>query len=286
MKHVVLLSGGHSSALVAVNVVAKHGKDNVILLNHNISSFSESADIKRFKRQVADYLELPITYANINGIQNADELPDQFDVCIEAGALTDNAGNALCTSRLKTEPFNQWLAVNLPRGNDMFRNEEECVIYYGFDILEQNRITRRVGIMASKGYRCDFPMATWNARVTDIKQVGILPPAEYSVFKHANCIGCLKASLLHWYVTYVHYRKSYNKGIAMEDAIDFSIHTIIRNKVKRPISLAELQPIFQRMLNDNIPATEHQSAHGFARLLRTYELEEGNAGIPCECITN
>lgn len=48
MKHLVCYSGGHSSALVAIEVVRKFGKENVILLNHDIKSTSEGEDIKRF----------------------------------------------------------------------------------------------------------------------------------------------------------------------------------------------------------------------------------------------
>jgi hypothetical protein len=36
------------------------------LLNHDINSRFENKDIKRFKKEVADYLGLQITYANHN----------------------------------------------------------------------------------------------------------------------------------------------------------------------------------------------------------------------------
>ena len=57
-KHIVCYSGGHSSALVAIEVVKLFGKENVILLNHNINPRYEDADIKRFKKEVAEYLVL------------------------------------------------------------------------------------------------------------------------------------------------------------------------------------------------------------------------------------
>ena len=69
MKHVICYSGGHSSALTAVEVTRKYGKENVILLNHNISSEVEHDDIKRFKQEVADYLGIKITYANMDGYE-------------------------------------------------------------------------------------------------------------------------------------------------------------------------------------------------------------------------
>jgi hypothetical protein len=145
ITHIVLLSGGHSSGLVAIEVVRKHGKENVILLNHDISPTVEDIDIKRFKKDIADYCGLPITYTNINGITNPDELPDQFDVCIEAGAMTDDAGHALCTNRLKTEPFFRFLQTNFNTISNLFESTKECICYYGFDSKETLRIQRRTG---------------------------------------------------------------------------------------------------------------------------------------------
>ena len=65
MKHVVLYSGGHSSALAAIETVRRYGPENTILLNHDINPRTEDADIKRFKREVAEYLGLLIAYANM-----------------------------------------------------------------------------------------------------------------------------------------------------------------------------------------------------------------------------
>ena len=67
MKHIVCFSGGHSSAIAAVEVVRKFGAEDAILLNHDLCPRTEDADIKRFKKQVSDYLGVPITYANMPG---------------------------------------------------------------------------------------------------------------------------------------------------------------------------------------------------------------------------
>lgn len=82
MKHIICYSGGHSSALVAIEVARKFGTENLILLNHDLSSSVECADVKRFKKQVADHLGIAITFANIDGITDPDLIPDQFDVCV------------------------------------------------------------------------------------------------------------------------------------------------------------------------------------------------------------
>lgn len=45
MKYIVCFSGGHSSALAAIEVTRKSGKENVVLLNHDISPNVEDADV-------------------------------------------------------------------------------------------------------------------------------------------------------------------------------------------------------------------------------------------------
>lgn len=144
MKHIVCFSGGHSSAIAAVEVVRKFGAEDTILLNHDLCPRTEDADIKRFKKEVSDYLGVPITYANMPGW----DVKDQFDVCMEIKAFKAGAqSTAFCTNRLKTEPFHKWLSEHYPANPPEVRDDISLV--YGFDANEQHRIRRRVGIMAA-----------------------------------------------------------------------------------------------------------------------------------------
>jgi len=121
VQYVVCYSGGHSSALVAIEAVRKYGKENVILLNHNISPKVEHQDIKRFKHEIAvKTTGLDITYANMEGWENK----DQFDVCMELGGWKFNDSPMLCTYNMKTKPFYQWLEG---------RDKTNTTILYGFD---------------------------------------------------------------------------------------------------------------------------------------------------------
>lgn len=177
-KHIICYSGGHSSALVAIEVVRKYGKENVTLLNHDIHPSVESSDIKRFKDEVAAYLGLPITYAN----HPEWDKKDQFDIVVDAKAFKVGNGTALCTNRLKTAPFEKWLKESVP--------DKNCICYYGFDANELVRVQRRSQIMGSMGYKTDYPLALWNERtITSTKEIGIEPPNTYGVFKHANCFS-------------------------------------------------------------------------------------------------
>ena len=147
MTHIVCLSGGESSAIVAIEVVRKFGKENVVLLNHDISSKVEDVDVKRFKNEIANYLGLPITYANHSEF----EKNTPIKVCLDAKTwVNPKTRTILCTSRLKTEPFYWWLTNN-------YKNGDVC--YYGFDANEKSRINRRTAIMQKSGYLTDYPLS-------------------------------------------------------------------------------------------------------------------------------
>lgn len=282
-KHIVCFSGGEGSAKVAIYAANEFGRENVMLLNHDISSSKEHADIKRFKQEVADYLQIPITYANINGITDPGLLPDQFDVCIEAGAITNSNGMALCTYYLKTLPFEQFLQMNFLPYSTLFEEQKNCIIYYGFDSGELARVQRRSTLLGAKGYKTAFPTFKGLLKINSTLEVGIKPPSTYSVFKHANCVGCLKAGIVHWFVVYCTRIDVYDKASLMEQRIGYNIITIKRNKISVHISLEELRPIFEQMKADGVPATEHQSAGTFGLLLRKYQIEACDVNKPCEC---
>jgi len=272
MKHIICYSGGHSSALVAINVAAKYGASNVILLNHDINGWVESADIKRFKVEIANYLGVPITFANIGDLP-ADELPDQFDVVMQARAFKVGSGTELCTSRLKTEPFMKWLKQNHPN--------KDCVIYYGFDDDEMHRVERRQRILDEQGYKSDYPLALWadeDLVCYETKDIGIEPPNQYESFKHANCIGCLKAGKQHWYIVYCTRPDVWEKAKLAEQSIGY---TIIRDA-----SLERMEPIFKDMKAQGIPATEHIPAARFWSQVRKVgiQTDTDRDHKPCDCL--
>lgn len=273
LKHVVCYSGGHSSALVALEVTNRYGYDDVILLNHDIAATSEHESIKQFKRAVAAYIGLPITYANAPDWDKK----DQFDVVIEAGAFKVGNGSALCTNRMKTKPFEQWLRANFPTQN--------AIVYYGFDNREFDRIQRRSSRMAVLGFKTDYPLALWRERAfKSTKEIGIEPPSTYSIFKHANCVGCLKAQKQHWYVVYCVRPDIWEKAKMAEDEIGYTI--------LRFISLKDIEPLFAVMKTNKVPATEHCPKGEFWKQVRLCEailktktpIDDSDEEKPCECV--
>lgn len=270
MKHIVCYSGGHSSAIVAIEVVRKFGKDGVVLLNHDMHHSVEHADIKRFKQAVADYLGLPITFAS-----RRDASQDQFDVCVEAKAFKVDSGPELCTNRLKTEPFHNWLKANVP--------EKDAVIYYGFDDTprERVRMQRRIGIMGAQGYRTDYPLALWtNRTIVATEEVGIDRPTTYSVFKHGNCVGCLKAGWQHWYIVFCTRPDIWEKARWAEDEIGYAIH----HDESGSVYLEEMEAKFGTMRLAGIPATEHiQPKRFWSQSNKIVDIKQMEISTPCEC---
>lgn len=270
MRHVVCYSGGHSSALVAVEVVRRFGKDNVVLINHNMHFSVEDPSIKLFRAEVAAKLGVDITQADY---RNA--TLDQFDVCVDKQAFKVENGQEFCTYQLKTLPFMQWLDANCADRN--------ATIYYGFDANETTRIQRRSSILGSAGYATDYPLAFWDQRtIRSIEQIGIRRPKTYAQFKHANCIGCLKAGWQHWYVVYVTRPDIWLKGKWAEEEIGHAIH----HDDDGPVYLEDMEPKFEAMRLAGVPATENISHQKFwAAANRIVEIKSQITNeLPCECV--
>lgn len=254
MLYIVCYSGGHSSALAAIETVRRYGKENVILLNHDICEKAEHADVKRFKREVAKYLGLEITQADMPGCH----CKDQFDICVEQKAFKySTQTSALCTRVLKTEPFYKWLAENYPASR-----EKPCTsitVVYGFDPVETARIARRTTLMAEMGYKTEYPL-TMPRTIEKTEDVGIARPSSYGIFNHANCIGCLKAGKQHWYVVYCLRPDVWNKAKWAEEQIG---HSILKQGY-----LKDLEAEFAELKAKGLPATEKIKPQTFWAMAR------------------
>lgn len=270
VKYIVCYSGGHSSALCAIECVRKFGKENVILLNHDLSPEIEDADIKRFKNEVAEYLGLEITYANMDGWETKTPLR----VCRELGGFKFNNSPVLCTTKLKTEPFARWLKENYPA--DAKNVREDIRLVYGFDKEETSRIQRRIGVAINQGYKCEFPLAFWDRTIQNTEEIGIERPSVYKLFRHANCKGCLKAGKQQWYLVYCLYPELWKEAIETENEIGFSI--------LKDTFLEELEPKFKRMKCKGIVPSEKMKPQTFwAEVEKALPMEGQLSFLPCEC---
>lgn len=261
-KYIVCFSGGHSSALAAIETVRKHGRERVTLLNHDISPHVEHEDIKRFKREVADYLELPITYANMPGWETTPPLA----VAVKNKGFKAYNRPAFCTARLKTEPFHKWLEQNGNPGD---------AVVYGFDPEETNRMSRRSDIMRAMGYEAVFPLADWERTIYATEEIGIARPITYQTYKHANCIGCLKAGKQHWYCVFCLRPDIWEEAKAAEEEIGYSII--------KGAYLKDLESQFTEMRDKLkiVPTDKTNSARFWADVRKAIPDDDGD--LPCDC---
>lgn len=270
MKYVVCFSGGHSSAIAAIETVRRYGKENVILLNHNLSPEVEDLDIKRFKKEVSNYLGIEITYANMEGWEYLTPLR----VCRKLGGFKFGNSPTLCTTKLKTEPFREWLSKNYP--SEKGKPREDVKLIYGFDKEEKDRIQRRIGVALQWGYLTDFPLAFWNRTIESTEEIGIKRPSTYNLFRHANCKGCLKAGKQQWYLVFCLYPELWKEAKETEEYIGYSI--------LKDTFLKELEPKFKQMRCMGIIPTEKTGSQKFWAEVRKALPEEGQLTfLPCEC---
>ena len=269
MMAIVCYSGGHSSALTAIEAVRKYGKENVILLNHDISSHVEHADIKRFKHDVADYLDLDITYANADNFEEMTPL----EVARKKRGFQVGNGQCFCTSYLKTEPFMKWLKNNYPSAP--FEPRNDITVLYGFDMNEQHRIQRRIGILSAQGYATDYPLALWDRTIERTEDIGINRPITYRVYKHANCVGCLKSKKQHWYCVYCLRPDIFTEAKAAELELG---HSIINGGF-----LEEFESQFKEMRDEKgiCPSQKMSSQTFWAEVRRRMPGERDI--LPCDC---
>jgi len=277
-RFLVCHSGGVSSAQCALTLAEKYDPSDIILLNHNIIGTRETKDTKRFKQEVADYLGLPITYANH---PNWDE-KTPVQVCVDAGAWKVGSGQILCTNRLKTAPFMDWLEQNDPN--------KELICVYGFDKNELTRVTRRSQIMGNLGWKTEFPMLLDERQIIRISEVGIKAPNVYETFKHANCTGCLKAGWQHWYIVYCTRPDVWNEAKWGENEIGYSIHSDSKGI---PVYLEDKEELFEKMRLAGVKPTEHIKHQTFWAQARKavkkyeYEIEQmqlEDEGVCLECM--
>lgn len=191
-KHVVMFSGGVGSWAAAKRVAAEHGTRDLTLLFTDTKT--EDEDLYRFIREAA---------ADVGG--TLVELADGRDIW---GVFRDerflgNSRIAPCTSRLKRDVANKWLAENC--------DPASTVCYVGIDWTEAHRFDgtpTRKGLKRAKaeqGWTFEAPMckpplvAKWQM-LRDLERAGIAPPRMYAEgFGHNNCAGmCVKAGIGHW----------------------------------------------------------------------------------------
>lgn len=202
MKHVVGFSGGAASAVVA-EIVSKAHPGNTVLLFHDTKT--EPDDNERFRREVADYLGLPIT-----------ERSDGRDIwgVFEDEGYLGNGRNTMCSRILKQELSMKYMKENQP-----------ATLYVGFTVDEWRRQQRLHAKYLHAGVPTGFPLIDLKMGKEEcLHRVetcwGIRPPQLYEWAEHANCIPCIKGKKAYWGLIYMFEREAWERAVQAE--LDFA----------------------------------------------------------------
>lgn len=279
IQHVVMWSGGITSYATALDVIAKHGTDNVTLLFAD--TLIEDEDLYAFNDAASTQLGVPITRV-ADGRTPWEVFEDK--------RWLGNTRIAQCSLDLKQRQCRLWMADNA--------DPVDTVLHLGIDWSETHRIRGivmgyahtidgckkiKVGdelvslcdsLFDDKGNRLpgpgcanllrvfwvvDFPLTRPPYRdkrdlIAEAKKAGLPTPEMYDLgFPHANCGGaCIKGGVANFTRLYEVYPDRYARAEAAEEKMrallgkDVSILRDRRGGVTKPLPLAELRRRIER----------------------------------------
>lgn len=224
MKHIVLFSGGVQSSYTAYLVAQAQSAADVILLFHDTKT--EPLDNYRFRKEVANFLGLPITEQSDG--RNIWRVFD--DEC-----FLGNNRVPICSRILKVQ-----------QGKIFYDSlDDDFIVYFGFGPSEYRRAQKVFA--RNPRLAMEFPLLEGGIRKdsiinTIINEWRICLPEMYKYFKHANCIPCVRGSKKHWQRVFYHYPEAYQKAIEYEETFQ---HTIMPK-----ISLTEFRKEIHTLQTD------------------------------------
>lgn len=226
MKHVVLYSGGTSSAYVAYLVLQEQKKEDVVLLH--TPTYSENHDADIFRHKVARYLKMPITEWGDG--RNIWELISDNN-CIPGQFIP------FCTQQLKQKMKEEYYKYLKETGEDFIE-------YVGFGAEEYRRVQKAYARNEALGRKVSFPIFDKKVPSDEIKRIiteewKIELPSAYNHLNHNNCIPCFKAGKDSWRVYWSKYPEQYRKAMEYEESIGYTVF--------KDVSLKELE---QRFIHD------------------------------------
>ena len=205
--HVVGFSGGLASAVTA-KIVANLYPDNTVLLYHDTKT--EPVDNDRFRKEVAGYIDLPIT-----------EDSDGRDIwqLFEDEGILGNGLQTPCSRILKQERSLKYLKRHFP-----------AILYLGFTVEEWRRAQRSEARYAKHGITVKFPLLDQKITKDEceyrvVNCWGIPKPQMYKWASHANCVPCVKGKKAYWGLIYMFERKAWERASKAEKDFGHTIFT-------------------------------------------------------------
>lgn len=197
-RHIIALSGGMSSAWVAIWARLNCPKDKTVFYFNDVKW--EHPDLYRFLRDLEGALDITITY------DNDGRSPE--DVFYAVKMLGSNRA-PICSRVLKAERLQNFVNIG-------------DTIYFGIDPQEIHRAARITPIYERFGCYARFPLIEENITkdqiIETIKNYNIEIPQMYKDgFTHNNCSGgCVRAGLKQWVYLYHKYPKVFDERERVE----------------------------------------------------------------------
>lgn len=243
MKHICLFSGGAGSAYMSYLVSQEHPRDTVLLFQ---STKSEHPDADRFRKQISNYIGIPIT--EVSDGRDLWKLIDD-NHCLPSNMIP------FCSRILKQEPAEKYYKTLT----------EDFILYIGYGPDEWRRIQRQTARIEHAGRIVKYPLAQNNITNDQVKNIiknewRICLPEPYKYLKHNNCIPCFKGQKGHFKRVWRYYPEYFQKAINKEKQLD---NTVLKEK-----SLTEFAVEWQKELDNNIDL---------------FTEEELDNNIPCMC---
>lgn len=201
-KHIVMFSGGAASSVVAKLVADKYPNDTILL---HTPTGGEHPDADRFRKQVAEFIGLPITVHKAN--KTLWEL-------VESRKQIPNDSIPYCTSELKLVPQDRFLKL-------LEKENVEFIQYLGLGIDEWRRMQKVWVRNQQKGRKVEFPLLKARLTGADCKKIirdewKICLPQPYQFLSHNNCIPCYKGGKAHWYKVWKQYPDQFKRAANAE----------------------------------------------------------------------
>ena len=263
VKHIIMFSGGASSAYVAKWVVDQYGMDDVILFFTDTQW--EDEDNYRFMEEVSTYIGLEITRV-VDG-----RTPE--DVFFEQRFL-GNARTAKCSEELKVKKTLLFI-------EELRIQNYEPIIYFGIGPNEPHRaesLRHHYTHLPLDPVEVRFPMI--DSENSDLKakyiienEWGIKLPRMYHLgFHHANCGGkCVRAGLHHFANLYLVWPDRFEEFENMEERFreKFDLNVSMMKRNGGPYTLKQFrEEVIEKMSKQE---------------LFNYAKEKDIDTIPCFC---
>lgn len=261
--HMVMFSGGASSAYVAKWVIDKYGKENCVLFFTDTQW--EDEDNYRFMEDVANYIGIEITRV-VDG-----RTPE--DVFFQQKFL-GNARTAKCSEELKVKQTLLYV-------EEMRKQGIEPIIYFGIGPNEAHRavsLRNNYEHLPLEPIETRFPMIESineeiKARYIIKNEWGIKLPRMYDLgFHHANCGGkCVRAGMHHYANLYLVWPDRYKEFENMEQRFrdKYNLNVSMMKKNSGPYTLKQ----FREEVIEKMSVEE----------LSMYAKEKDTDSIPCFC---